>query len=196
MRCPYCKSPLTENSSECPSCKLTLSRASALLGPVPLFGHTLAEMARLLNKGEVKQLQTLLDKVKRRFPQINIHTLIREFPENHPFDLYLFWIFNNAGLSEEAHKGGENRDILIAVDPAQTRVGMIVGYGLEPFLRDEALDHILAKAEPLFRQQKWLDGFVSIIKDLDQLLEVTAIELADALGIQTKQFDATLSGDY
>jgi hypothetical protein len=117
MRCPYFHKALEENSAECPSCKLTLSRAPALLGPVPRFAPGLDDALRVLEKRDVKKLGERIDEMQRRFPQVKMHIIVRDFPSNHPFDLFLFWIFNHAGLSEEAHKGGENRDILLVIDP-------------------------------------------------------------------------------
>lgn len=196
MRCPYCRTPLEENSSECPSCKLTLNRATSLLGAVPRFSPGLGDTAILLSTREMKKLSARIHEMKRRFPQVTLHIIVRDLPTNHPFDLYLFWIFNNANLSEEAHKGGENRDILLLLDPTQTRVGMIVGYGLEPFLREEALDHLLELSEPAFREQRWLDGFLQLVDGLDQLLESAAIDVQEALGVHTQQKVVLREGEY
>ena len=196
MRCPYFHKALEESSAECPSCKLTLSRAPALLGPVPRFAPGLDEALRVLEKRDVKKLGERIDEMQRRFPQVKMHIIVRDFPSNHPFDLFLFLIFNHAGLSEESHKGGENRDILLVIDPSQTRCGLIVGYGLEPFLRDETLDHLLELAEPAFRDQRWLDGFITIIDGLDQLLESAAIDLAEAMGVPTQQSITPVDGEY
>lgn len=196
MRCPYCRAALEENSAECPSCKLTLNRAASLLGAVPRIAPGLSDAAVILSPREIKRLGARIHEMKRRFPQVTLHIIVRDVPTNHPFDLYLFWLFNNANLSEEAHKGGENRDILLLLDHVQNRVGMIVGYGLEPFLREEALDHLLEMAEPAFREQRWMDGFLSIIDGLDQLLEAAAIELQEALGIITQKKIALRDGEY
>jgi uncharacterized membrane protein YgcG len=73
---------------------------------------------------------------------------------------------------------------------------LIVGYGLEPFLRDETLDHLLELAEPAFRDQRWLDGFITIIDGLDQLLESAAIDLAEAMGVPTQQSITSVDGEY
>ena len=196
MRCPYCRTALEENSAECPSCKLTLSRATALLGPVPRFVIGLGEALRVLDKKDLKKLGVRVDEMQRRFPQVKMHIIVRDFPTNHPFDLFLFWIFNHAGLSEEAHKGGENRDVLLVVDPSQARCGLIVGYGLEPLLREETLDHLLELAEPAFREQRWLDGFMTIVDGLDQLLESAAIDVAEAIGVPTQQSATPVDGEY
>lgn len=196
MRCPYCQTALLENSPECPNCKLTLNRANAILGPLPRFSQGLGGATSVLSTREIKQLGARISEMKRRFPQVTLHIIVRELPTEHSFDLYLFWIFNSAGLSEEAHKGGDNRDILLLVDPAQLRAGMIVGYGLEAFLREEALDHLLALAEPAFRERRWMDGFVCVVEGLDKLLESAAIDIENAMGVTTQQNTMLKKGEY
>ena len=196
MRCPYCHSPLEENSAECPTCKLTLSRVSALLGPVPRTAPGIGETLRVLDKRSIKKLAARIDEMQRRFPQVKMHIIVRDFPSIYPFDLFLFLTFNHARLSIEAHKGCENRDILLVVDPSQARCGLTVGYGLEPFLREETLDHLLELAEPAFRDQRWLDGFTTIVDGLDRLLESVAIDIAEAIGIPTHQSLIVVDGEY
>jgi uncharacterized membrane protein YgcG len=170
-----------------------MNRASSLLGAMPRIMPGLQDAAAVLNAREMRELKNLVLKLKLRFPQVNVHLVVRSFSTEQPFELYVFWIFNAANLSEEFHKGGENRDVLIVLDPTQMRVGLMVGYGLEPFVSEEALDHLLAMAEPMFREKRWIDGFARLLKGLDLLLEAAALNAAEALGVTTK-FDLR-SGD-
>ena len=193
MRCPYCRAALDEQAVECSSCQLNLNRAIALLGTLPRIMPGIQDVAAVLSPREVRKLTEKIHELKRRFPQVNVHMVVRSFSPEQPFELYVFWIFNGANLAEEAHKGGENRDVLIVLDPAQLRIGMMVGYGLEPFLRVEAIDHLLAMAEPMFREQRWIDGYVRLLEGLDLLLESAAINAGEALGLQTA-YDANSAG--
>lgn len=189
MRCPYCRSDLDELAVECPSCQLNLNRATTLLGALPRIMPGIQDVAAVMRPVEVRKLSNSVNALKRRFPQVNVHMVVRSFSPEQPFELYVFWIFNGANLAEEAHKGGENRDVLIVLDPTQLRIGLMVGYGLEPFLREEAIDHLLAMAEPMFREQRWFDGYIKLLEGLDLLLESAVINAGEALGVRTV-FDA------
>lgn len=193
MRCPYCRTSLDELASECPSCRLNMNRALSLLGAMPRIMPGVQDAAAVLKPRELRRLKTLVCNLKQRFPQVDLHLVVRSFATEQPFELFVFWIFNGANLAEEKHKGGENRDVLIVLDPTQMRVGLMVGYGLEPFVREEALDHLLTMAEPMFREKRWMDGFNRLIEGLDLLLESAALNAAEALGVTTK-FDTRLNG--
>lgn len=183
MRCPYCRTRLTENALECPACRLTLDRATALLGPVPRLGQGVADLAGVLPKGDAAKIAKAIGRLTWTFPQISLHVLLHVFPEDHPFDLHVFWLFNSGGFSTESQKAGENRSILLAIDPALGRSALTVGYGLEPFLGDEALDHLLELAEPAWRNGDWTRGILEVIAGLDRLLESAALEVAAGFGL-------------
>lgn len=183
MRCPYCRTRLTENAIECPACRLTLDRASALLGPVPRLGQGVADPAGVLPKGDAAKIAKAIGRLTWTFPQVSLHVLLHIFPEDHPFDLHVFWLFNSGGFSTESQKAGENRSILLAIDPALGRSALTVGYGLEPFLGDEALDHLLELAEPAWRNGEWTRGILEVITGLDRLLESAALEVAAGFGL-------------
>jgi hypothetical protein len=38
--------------------------------------------------------------MKRRFPQVSLHIILRELTAKHPLKLYLFWMFNNSVFFE------------------------------------------------------------------------------------------------
>jgi hypothetical protein len=183
MRCPYCRTRLTELAVECPSCRLTLDRATALLGPVPRLSHGVADLARVLPPGDAIKIGKAIGRLMWTFPQVSLHVLLHHFPAEHPFDLHVFWLFNCGGFSSEAQRAGDNRTILLALDPGQGRSALTVGYGLEPFLADEALDHLLETAEPAWIAGEWTRGILEVISGLDRLLESAALETGAGFGL-------------
>ena len=48
------------------------------------------------------------------------------------------------------------------------------GYGLEPFLNHDAVDHLLELASPLWESGRWADGIHRVIDGLDSWLETIA----------------------
>ena len=196
MRCPYCRTRLTELAVECPACRLTLDRATALLGPVPRLAQGIADLAGVLPGGDATKIAKAISRLMWTFPQITLHVLLHEFPEDHPFDLHVFWLFNCGGYSNESQKAGENRTLLLALDPAKGRSALTVGYGLEPFLGGEALDHLLELAEPAWTAGQWTRGILEVIAGLDRLLESAALEVAAGFGLSALAASPKRKGEF
>ncbi len=185
MRCPYCHSPLTETAQECPGCRLNLSRAAALLGPVPRLESGISDHVRTLSDKSRARLQKRIKAIEQRFPQITLQIICHCFPLEHPFPLYLFWIFNMGGIASASQKAGDNHTILLALDPVSGNSGIMVGYGLEPFLGEPALDHLLEVAEPAWIDQSWAEGIGIVLDGLDQLLESAIKEIGNTFDLPT-----------
>lgn len=186
MRCPYCRNPLTESAVECLHCHLTLDRATAILGAVPRMGRGVCDNTGVLSKSEIQKVVKAGSKLTWAFPQTQLHVLLHEFPREHPFALHVFWIFNCGGFSTEHSRGGENHSILLALDPVQGKSALTVGYGLEPFLNDEALDHLLELSEPAWKRGDWARGILELITGLERLLESAATEVAAGFGLSAR----------
>ncbi len=184
MRCPYCRSPLTETSKECPSCQLSLNSANALLGPMPRFGKGLTDTTGTLNKKATKKIRTALAALSRRFPQVEMHVLLQKFDRQYPISTHLFWLFNQGGFCASDRKGGKNHSLLLGLDPRQGRIGLIVGYGLEPFLPKKTLDHILEKAQPCLGAGDFQGAVLTVISSLDELMGGICDSLSETLGIE------------
>jgi uncharacterized membrane protein YgcG len=122
--------------------------------------------------------------------------IVRSLPKKYPLELYLFWLFNTAGLSEAAHKGSENRDILLLLDLSRKQAGITVGYGLVPYLPTATLDLLLGKAASAFAEQRWYDALKLIYNELDRLLETAAKQVYHDQGIATKIPTDARSKDY
>ncbi|MDB6077542.1 MAG: hypothetical protein JWO82_1289 [Akkermansiaceae bacterium] len=183
MRCPYCRTPLTEHSAECPSCRLTLDRAASLLGPVPRMTPVVGDLAGVFRQRGKKKLRQAINRLEWNFPQVHFHILAHAFSSEHPFDLNVFWFFNCGALSGEHEKAGKNHTVLLALDPIQSKSSIMVGYGLEPFLSAEALDHILELAGPAWSKRDWIRGTLEVIEGIERLLESSAISVAVGFGL-------------
>lgn len=196
MRCPYCRTALAETTPECPACRLTLARSTSLLGQMPRFTPELDDQERRLRNRAARQVKSAIQRLRTRFPQIELQVTLRGFPAEHPFDLHVFWLFNELMISGESRKGGDNRSILLAVDPTRAEAALMVGYGLEPFLGQNAMDHLLTLAGPMWQRKEWTDGILTVIGGLDRLLESASTETSRAFGLSTPVHDNHPPGVY
>lgn len=180
MHCPYCRQPLREDSPECPGCRLTLDRAAALLGPVPPLAAGIADPEGLLSKSERRRLARRIAAFERRFPQLRFQFLANRFALGLPFELHVFWMFNRARFIPDGETGGDNRAILLVLDPELGKTSLMLGYGLEPLIEPARLDAILEGAEADFARRQWSKGVTRVLADLDALLADTATALERA----------------
>ena len=197
IQCPYCRTALTEASPACPSCQLDLERANKVMGPIPLLsGSGLTVLTQSLDGAGERPMIRRLQAFHRRFPQCRVHVLVARFPEAFPPASYLFWLFNSGGLSEAGHIRGKNRDLLVGIDPFLQNAGLIVGYGLEPFLSQAALDRTVAEAVPKLQAGDLSGGVIEIIDGLSELMEDVCRELPAMLGLEKELTVENTGGDF
>jgi uncharacterized membrane protein YgcG len=175
MQCPFCQTLLAITADECPACRLTFPRTSALLGALPRLAPVVADSGRLLSPAQTTKLKTRIGEIQRRFPQLVVQVVLHNFPADHPFSMHVFWLFNAANFAGDDKRGSQNFGLLLAIDPARGEAAIIPGYGLEPSLRREALGHLLELASPSWVAKSWAAGIHEVFTGLEKLLEFTAI---------------------
>lgn len=171
MRCPYCQSALHPQTTECPSCRLTYPRTSTLLGAMPRLAPGVSDTTGSLTAREINKLRKRVAAIQRRFPQLTLQIVVRAMPQDHPFSLYAFWLFNGGAFSGEGRRGANNHGILLLIDPSRQESALIPGYGLEPLLKPEALGHLLDLAGPVWDARMWMEGIERVLGGLEKLLE-------------------------
>ncbi|MEP4076518.1 TPM domain-containing protein [Haloferula sp.] len=174
---------------------MNLARAAKLLGPVPRFEKGISDTTRALSEKEVSDLNKRIKVIEQRFPQITIQVVCHSFPLEHPFPLYVFWVFNMGGISTATETAGDNHTILLALDPVIGKSSLMVGYGLEPFISNPALNHVLEQAEPAWIDQAWGEGIQKVLEVLEPLLESAVKEIGASFDLPTTP-DEIRGGDF
>jgi len=134
-----------------------------------------ADTTRTLSPSEQNKLKQQISRIQQRFPQLVLQVAVHEFPEQHPFPMHVFWLFNAANFAGRNRRGKDNHVLLLALDPDRGEAAIIPGYGLEPFLQPEALDHLLELAGPAWKNHNWADGLSCVLDGFDKLLESIAL---------------------
>lgn len=175
MQCPYCQTPLKADATECPACRLTFPRTSALVGALPRFSPVVADTTGLLGASDQARIKKRIAEIQRQFPQLVLQVVLHTFPVEHPFSMHVFWLFNAGNFAGDSRRGKDNHALLIAVDPTRGEAAIMPGYGLEPFLKTEPLDHLLELAGPAWQSHRWTEGIFRVLDGLVQLMETAAI---------------------
>ena len=98
-----------------------------------------ADTTRSLKAADQSKLKKRILGIQRRFPQLTLQVVMHQFPEEHPFAMHVFWLFNAASFAGDGNRGKDNHALLLAIDPTRGEAAIIPGYGLEPFLAAEAV---------------------------------------------------------
>ena len=127
-----------------------------------------------LRTGEINRLKREIGKIHRRYPQLTLQLVMHCFPNEHPFSMHAFWLFNAGGFAGESKRGAGNHCLLILVDPVRAESAIVPGYGLEALITEDAISHILEMAGPAFESAKWEAGFQIILEGIERLLETVS----------------------
>ena len=142
----------------------------------------IADGTRSLTRTETGRLRKKIHAIQSRFPQVVLQVVMRSLPEEHPFSLYAFWLFNAGAFAGEGRRGKNNHVILLLLDPKRQESALMPGYGLESLLRPEALGHLLDLAGPVWEAGLWAEGIERVLLGLDKLLESAGIAEESILG--------------
>ena len=134
-----------------------------------------ADTTRSLKPTEQNKLRNRITGMQRRFPQLALQIVMHQFPEEHPFSMHVFWLFNAASFAGDGNRGKDNHALLLAIDPTRGEAAIMPGYGLEPFLGEEAVDHLLEMASPAWESGRWFDGIMRVLDGIDQWMETIAL---------------------
>jgi uncharacterized membrane protein YgcG len=133
-----------------------------------------ADTTNSLSASDQSKLKRRITAMKQRFPELSMQVVMHHFPEEHPFSMHVFWLFNATALDCEGGRGKNNHALLLAIDPGRGEAAIMPGYGLEPFLTHQALDHLLELAGPAWAGELWADGILRALDGLDKWLETIA----------------------
>ncbi len=171
------------DAPECPACRLTFPRTSALVGAMPRLNTVVADTTGQLKKSTVRKVNKEILRIQKRYPQLIIQVVMHRFIAEHPFSMHAFWLFNAGAFAGEAKRGKDNHALLILIDPYRQESAIVPGYGLEPLLQPQALDHLLEMSSPAFQSAKWDLGLEVMLDGLEQLLEsVTVVDESSRFG--------------
>lgn len=141
---------------------------------MPRLSPAVADTTRLLTQSDHTRLKKRILEIQQRFPELALQVVVHGFGPEHPFSMHAFWLFNAGNFAGDGQRGKDNRSLMVALDPGRGESAIVPGYGLEPFLKGETLDHLLELAGPAWEAGRWADGLLRVLDGLDQLLESIA----------------------
>ena len=188
MRCPYCKTPISENTPACPRCALNVETAATAFGSPPHLQRGVNDATLALSEAQRRRVQSAFTGFHDHFPQIHLSLVTVSLTEETGLAAYAFWLFNRAGLCPPSERGGANHDILLTLDTQCHRAHLTFGYGLEPYAGEFLAKEVLLKAQDSFRTGNWTAGIITTVDTLQTSLISLTADLDRTYGVSVKDF--------
>ena len=153
MHCPACRQTLHESVPACPHCGFDLAATVRVLGAAPQLEFPLTDFTGALDPAIKHNVTEALRAMTRKFPQLRFAAVVSHVDTRIPLAAHAFWLFNLGGLSAQQEAGNTCRLVLLEFDVTNARAACMIGYGLEPFIPQDALDRIAAAALPDLQRQ-------------------------------------------
>lgn len=180
IACPFCQSPVPEAAHQCPTCFLSLPKLERLLGIPPVLARGVTDLTRQHHRKELSKIRRIIANFEVLQPESQLNVIFNNFDQNYPLQAQLFWLFNSPSLGRRHIQKENNRDLLIGIDTEAGSAGIVIGFGLEPFLSPERLHPILNSALPSFEQGGYTDAIAILAVGLDELISSIAKNIAEA----------------
>jgi uncharacterized membrane protein YgcG len=166
VRCPACQSPALEDDAACRQCGFTLESVDQLFGIAPMLERPITDLADALSPGERSEIAKAVRALERRFPQISLAVVLAPVPDGVNAATWAFWLFNRGSLFSAVEKGGANHGVLLLVDTVHDQALVALGYGLEPFVAENALRSCLTESAISLKKKRYAAAIVDCISKL------------------------------
>jgi hypothetical protein len=177
---PSSSALLSPGCDECPRCRFT---ATLCLNKYPFLAPRLE---RLIDPEERFQsrdrrlLNRAADRFERHFPQTRVHVCATRLPQHADCREFGYWLFNISPPESSEDELRRYFSILIIVDRAHRSISATLGYGLDPFVDDGVLKHLLSQSLEDFQQGDYAQGIVHFLKVMEEHLRNEFREISES----------------
>ena len=182
MRCPACRQLLHESVPACSHCGFDLAATIRVLGAAPQLEYPLTDFTGALDPSKIKSVTASLLAMTQTFPQLRFAAVICPVDARIPLAAHAFWLFNVGGLNSSHESGSNCRLVLLELDVTNSRAACMIGYGLEPFLPQDALDRIADAALPGLQKGDLPSAILASLKMAQMEFAAVSQSIAQASG--------------
>lgn len=166
MICPRCRARVGRADESCSHCRFHLGTCEKLFPFAAPPLELLIDPTRLLPDGIEKDLTKARQKLRKRFPQVEISFCFVRLQESVATPEFAFWLHNAAPNADEARAW----QILVVGDLASGRLALTTGYALEPFIKPELWEAALQELAACIADKEWREGLNGFLADVRSLL--------------------------
>jgi uncharacterized membrane protein YgcG len=162
----------------------------------PLLTPPVADLAGVLSPADHRSIRAAIAALHAEFPQVSICAMFVNIPPGVPAAVYTFWLFNRAQLFSAVEKGGDNLGVLLLIDPSSLKAVVMPGYGLEPFVSEDALRICLETMVRSLRSGNLREAILSALAALGQEMAGISAALPRVFGYRDEAESAGEAADW
>lgn len=170
MNCPRCVQRIHRAAESCPHCGFSLADADAVFGREEVRIKCLTDCAGILRRNDRQRVETAMDRISRRFPQIFVAVYTGSLGELANLRQFGFWLLNRAAFEDVPVEKPNEAGILITIDPESKAAGIVFGYLLDPFLEEADTFDCLSRGHAHWLEGRYADGIQRVLAHLDGVL--------------------------
>lgn len=137
-----------------------------------------------LTQRQIRRIGAAARNIERRFPQVQPAVVLTPSTDPSPLAARAFWIFNRGALFSAADSGGENHGVLLLIDTDHSRAAVMMGYGLEILMPDEALKACVDATRPALAEKNFAGASIAFLESLAHQLDSTVDLARRAFGLE------------
>jgi uncharacterized membrane protein YgcG len=141
-----------------------MHRLDAKFGAVPRHSRFVTDCTRALSQREIAEMHRLLRLFNRKFPQSRFSVFMTSQVPDSTIGEYAFWLMNRARFGFLEAVGGNNFDLLLAIDVERGAAALVAGYGLENYLPERDLERALAEGASGFHAGDFGQGIRACVE--------------------------------
>ncbi len=171
MKCPRCVQKIHRAAESCPHCGFSLADADANFGAEDVIIRCLTDTAGLFRRNERQRVETAMEKISQRFPQLFVAIYTGSLGEVANIRQFGFWLLNRAAFEDVPVEKPNEAGILITLDPDSKAAGIVFGYLLDPFLEEPDTFECLSRAHAHWLEGRYTDGILRVLTHLEIVLQ-------------------------
>ena len=170
MKCPRCVQRIHRAAASCPHCGFVLADADERFGAEDVRLRCLTDNAGILRRGDRQRVESAMEKLARRFPQLFVAVYTGSLGEVANMRQFGFWLLNRAAFEDVPLQKPNEAGILLTIDPESKAAGIVFGYLLDPFLDESDTFECLSRAHAYWLEGRYADGILKLLTHLDSVL--------------------------
>lgn len=196
MKCPRCVQRIHRAAASCPHCGFSITDADARFGGDEVRLRSLTDSAGILRRGDRERVETAMEKISRRFPQVFVAVYTGALGEVSNIRQFGFWLLNRSAFEDVPVEKPNEAGILLTIDPESKAAGIVFGYLLDPFLEEADTFECLSRAHAYWLEERYADGIIKALAHLEGILcKRSRHARRDPEHFQRKVVPAAMMGD-
>lgn len=156
----------------------------------------LTDSAGILRRGDRERVETAMERITRRFPQVFVAVYTGALGEVSNIRQFGFWLLNRSAFEDVPVEKPNEAGILFTIDPESKAAGVVFGYLLDPFLEESDTFECLSRAHAYWLEERYADGIVRALAHLEVVLCKRSRQARrDPEHFQRKVLPAAMMGD-